>query len=159
MLEEKKCKYCAMMIPKEAKICPHCRKKQGTSFIVGFLAVIVTIFLFGLIISMISTPSSTTTTNKPAYTDEQKKAAREYFKILMDSGMVTEFKGEGKIQIVYVDKKMWSIGTYENKKTILKTLSQSNEILNKTPWIEIRDHRSGKVYGALKPPLTMDIYE
>ncbi len=26
-MNDKKCKYCAMMIPKEAKICPHCRKK------------------------------------------------------------------------------------------------------------------------------------
>ena len=26
---EKKCKFCAMMIPKEASICPHCRKRQG----------------------------------------------------------------------------------------------------------------------------------
>lgn len=25
---EKKCPHCAMMIPKEAKICPHCRRKQ-----------------------------------------------------------------------------------------------------------------------------------
>lgn len=28
-MTEKKCKQCAMMIPKEAKICPHCRSKQG----------------------------------------------------------------------------------------------------------------------------------
>lgn len=35
-MEEKKCKYCAMMIPKEAKICPHCRKKQGMSLLVKF---------------------------------------------------------------------------------------------------------------------------
>jgi hypothetical protein len=26
---EKKCRYCAMMIPKDAKICPHCRRKLG----------------------------------------------------------------------------------------------------------------------------------
>lgn len=26
---EKKCRYCAMMIPKDAKICPHCRKTLG----------------------------------------------------------------------------------------------------------------------------------
>ena len=29
-MAEKKCKHCAMMIPKEAKICPHCRKKTGS---------------------------------------------------------------------------------------------------------------------------------
>lgn len=28
-MTDKKCKYCAMMIPHEAKICPHCRKVQG----------------------------------------------------------------------------------------------------------------------------------
>jgi hypothetical protein len=28
-MAEKKCKHCAMMIPKDAKICPHCRKKLG----------------------------------------------------------------------------------------------------------------------------------
>jgi hypothetical protein len=28
-MAEKKCRYCAMMIPKEAKICPHCRKRLG----------------------------------------------------------------------------------------------------------------------------------
>lgn len=28
-MNEKKCKQCTMMIPKEAKICPHCRKRQG----------------------------------------------------------------------------------------------------------------------------------
>lgn len=28
-MTEKKCKYCAMMIPSEAKICPHCRKTLG----------------------------------------------------------------------------------------------------------------------------------
>ena len=29
MTEEKKCKYCAMMIPADAKICPCCRKILG----------------------------------------------------------------------------------------------------------------------------------
>lgn len=29
MRAEKQCKYCAMMIPREAKICPHCRKQQA----------------------------------------------------------------------------------------------------------------------------------
>ncbi|MEW6485781.1 MAG: zinc ribbon domain-containing protein [Pseudomonadota bacterium] len=43
-IKEKKCKYCAMMISKDAKICPHCRKKQGWSLvakiIIGFFILI-----------------------------------------------------------------------------------------------------------------------
>jgi RNA polymerase subunit RPABC4/transcription elongation factor Spt4 len=54
MSEEKKCKYCAMMIPKEAKICPHCRKKQGTSFFVGFLAVIFGLIIISMMINALS---------------------------------------------------------------------------------------------------------
>ncbi len=42
MSEEKKCKHCAMMIPKDAKICPHCREKLGLTWPVKiFLALIV----------------------------------------------------------------------------------------------------------------------
>jgi|WetSurMetagenome_2_1015567.scaffolds.fasta_scaffold00682_12 hypothetical protein len=44
-MTEKKCKYCAMIIPKEANICPHCRKKQGWSWLakiaVGLFALLV----------------------------------------------------------------------------------------------------------------------
>jgi len=29
MADEKKCKYCSMMIPADAKICPCCRKTLG----------------------------------------------------------------------------------------------------------------------------------
>lgn len=54
---EKKCKYCAMMIPKEAKVCPHCRKKQGTS---GLVWVLVILFFFFMIIAMITSVNSPT---------------------------------------------------------------------------------------------------
>jgi hypothetical protein len=52
---EKKCKYCAMMIPKEASICPHCRKKQGTSTGVKILAVIFILMGIGMCQSLMST--------------------------------------------------------------------------------------------------------
>ncbi|MBN1473498.1 MAG: hypothetical protein JW914_02680 [Syntrophaceae bacterium] len=58
---EKKCKHCAMMIPKEAKICPHCRKKQGTSIITLFLSAIFILFVIG----MCSSFMNTTTTRSP----------------------------------------------------------------------------------------------
>jgi len=43
---EKKCRHCAMMIPKETKVCPHCRKNTGMSrrvklfIVLGLLIVI-----------------------------------------------------------------------------------------------------------------------
>jgi hypothetical protein len=46
-----------MMIPKEAKICPHCRKSQGTSFAVGCLAVISIFFFIGLL-SVVFSPNN-----------------------------------------------------------------------------------------------------
>jgi hypothetical protein len=51
---EKKCKQCAMMIPNEAKICPHCRQRQGLSGLVkyggGFLLVMFAIAFLGSLI-------------------------------------------------------------------------------------------------------------
>ena len=52
---EKKCKHCAMMIPQEASICPHCRKKQGTSTGVKILAVIFILIVIGMCSSLLST--------------------------------------------------------------------------------------------------------
>ncbi len=49
---EKKCKHCASMIPREAKICPHCRKRQGMSpivkiFLVFFALMVIPPFCTG----------------------------------------------------------------------------------------------------------------
>lgn len=44
---EKKCRYCAMMIPKDAKICPHCRKKLVWSI---FAKIFVGLTVFGALI-------------------------------------------------------------------------------------------------------------
>jgi hypothetical protein len=66
-MSEKKCRYCAMMIPKEAKICPHCRKRQGLSWPVKILLTLIGLALLPSFIRGIteyekakSTTSSTT---------------------------------------------------------------------------------------------------
>ncbi len=50
-MAEKKCRYCAMTIPKEAKVCPHCRKRQGwtlpTKIFMGFLILVALSIFFG----------------------------------------------------------------------------------------------------------------
>jgi hypothetical protein len=50
MGNEKKCKHCAMMIPDEAKICPHCRKRQGMPVIGGILVVFIFFVLIALMV-------------------------------------------------------------------------------------------------------------
>lgn len=48
-MAEKKCPHCATMIPAEAKICPHCRKKQGTSMIVWVIVGLIVLYAIGKI--------------------------------------------------------------------------------------------------------------
>ena len=51
-MAEKKCKYCAMVIPEEAKICPYCRKKQSSTFL-KFIAGFFLLLLFASFIGQI----------------------------------------------------------------------------------------------------------
>lgn len=51
---EKKCRHCAMMIPEDAKICPYCRKSQGTSTGVKILAGIFILIGLGMCQSITS---------------------------------------------------------------------------------------------------------
>jgi len=64
-MEEKKCKYCTVTIPEEAKICPNCKKPQGTSTGVKILAAIFILMGIGMCQNLTSTkepPRSATTT-------------------------------------------------------------------------------------------------
>lgn len=167
-MTEKKCKYCAMIIPKEAKICPHCRKRQGWTLPAKFgLAILILIVILVIIPKLFGpSPSSPkfTDPSSPKFTEEQKKIAKEANDILinglMKEGLIKELKGEGILQIVYVNGTLWKSSlTYEQKKDLLGNISKTNEIMGYTPWVEIRDYRSGEVYGALKPPLTFKIYK
>jgi hypothetical protein len=121
-MEEKKCKFCAMMIPKDAKICPHCRKKQGTSTIVKILAVIFGLMVIGAIMNGITGKPTTTgvavgkeailngggqetlmAISEPAY-DEWTKAAAAKDKygmgILLTSGRAFTVKSGTKVLVI-----------------------------------------------------------
>ena len=55
----KKCPYCAMMIPREARVCPHCRKQQGLSSITkAVLGLIFLLILMGWIGSLSMGPGN-----------------------------------------------------------------------------------------------------
>lgn len=61
---EKKCKHCAMMVPKAAKICPYCRKKFGLTTtawaVIGLFAIMTSGSLIGK--NADDTPKSKSTT-------------------------------------------------------------------------------------------------
>lgn len=44
----KKCKYCMSKIDNKARICPHCRKHQGSSVLRAFVGVIIGLFILGV---------------------------------------------------------------------------------------------------------------
>ena len=74
MSEEKtkKCKHCKMDIPKDAKICPHCRKKQKS----GILKWVVLILIIGVVIGAVTGESdSGSDKNTAATTSTEKKEA------------------------------------------------------------------------------------
>lgn len=58
----KKCKYCRVDIPKEAKICPNCKKRQGVKIWLIVLIVIAAMIIIGAIIP----DSSSSTDNTPS---------------------------------------------------------------------------------------------
>lgn len=75
MSEEKtkKCKHCKMDIPKDAKICPHCRKKQKS----GILKWVVLILIIGVVIGAVTgedkSADSTTKQTETTASDSQKQ--------------------------------------------------------------------------------------
>jgi hypothetical protein len=64
-MDEKKCKYCATMIPKDAKICPHCRKKLGWTWPAK---IVLGLFVLGVIGSIVGK-------NEPTVKNESSRPA------------------------------------------------------------------------------------
>jgi hypothetical protein len=73
-MDEKKCRYCAMMIPKEAKICPHCRKKQGWTLPAKIAAGFFILMAIGSIMNA-GKNSSLTTSSGPSQSLSPKDEA------------------------------------------------------------------------------------
>lgn len=108
MSEEKtkKCKHCKMDIPKDAKICPHCRKKQKS----GILKWVVLILIIGVVIGAVTgedkSADSTTKQTEATASDSQKQESEsiEYTSVsvndmmtaLNDNAMGASDKYKGK---------------------------------------------------------------
>ena len=54
MGNEKKCKHCATMIPEDAKVCPHCRKRQSVSFLSVFIFIVFVLLVYSFVMTAIS---------------------------------------------------------------------------------------------------------
>lgn len=91
MSEEKtkKCKHCKMDIPKDAKICPHCRKKQKS----GILKWVVLILIIGVVIGAVTgedkSVDSTTKQTEATASDSQKQESEsiEYTSVSVNDMM------------------------------------------------------------------------
>lgn len=91
MSEEKtkKCKHCKMDIPKDAKICPHCRKKQKS----GILKWVVLILIIGVVIGAVTgedkSVDSTAKQTEATASDSQKQEAEsiEYTSVSVNDMM------------------------------------------------------------------------
>lgn len=94
MSEEKtkKCKHCKMDIPKDAKICPHCRKKQKS----GILKWVVLILIIGVAIGAVTGESdsgsdkntaATTSTEKKETATKEEAAPIEYTAVSVNDMM------------------------------------------------------------------------
>lgn len=64
--ETKLCKYCKSEIPYDAKVCPHCRKKQTPNGCLIAIIVIVVLFILIGVTGGSSTPSTPTVTHAPS---------------------------------------------------------------------------------------------
>lgn len=124
------------------------------------------IFVFSILL-MSCSDNSTTSNLKPVETQEQKEAKKQEMRKHYDDlvsnlqkiELLKEYKQEGKIIVYYVNTRPWKNTPFEQKKKLMHLLSEFQETSGYTPWVEIKDYYSGKLYGAIKPPLTNDIYE
>ena len=64
--ETKLCKYCKSEIPYDAKVCPHCRKKQTPNGCLIAIIVIVVLFILIGVAGGSSIPSTPTVTHAPS---------------------------------------------------------------------------------------------
>lgn len=90
MTETKLCKYCKTEIPKDAKICPNCRKKQK-----GKLGIIIAVVVVILIIAAAAGSGGD---------KELKEAAKTESTAKTDSKSSTEETAEPEIEYIAVSK-------------------------------------------------------
>ena len=124
MPEEKKCSYCAMMIPKEAKICPHCRKKMPLKV----STLIITAFvIFGIGTCMVMTTPTPMPRTPPIDSDTASATHEQIYRqyeICMNEANKTlnDDKIKGQNDVVICFAQLQKYGAKETKKTFKEYL-------------------------------------
>lgn len=75
---EKQCRYCAMMIPKAAKICPHCRKTLGWTLPAKIGVALLFLFIFGGLFGRGTSPPVRETATLPPINITAEQLYAEY---------------------------------------------------------------------------------
>lgn len=104
MEEKKKCKYCQEEIDKKAKICPNCKKKQGSKVPIIVTVIIVLIIIIGLSGNNDSTNNSTSVNSNNVTVDSNASSD--------DNVEENKVEGKGKIANYEIEIKEHKI-TYD----------------------------------------------
>lgn len=121
----KKCKYCQSEIDKNAKICPHCRKEQGSSALRILIGVIVGL----IIIVAIATGGDNTTSGEKFSYEITNQYADEYGLSYYIEGTVKNNKDKEysyvQIEFVCYDSDGNNLGT---------AIDNTNNLLGNETW-------------------------
>lgn len=108
---DKMCKYCSMMIPKTARVCPYCRKSQGWTTGAKIGLIIIILILFGAIF-MIGYVA-----NKPSPNSDEEIAKIIYYS--MQDRISSYLKAPATAKFPYYDKSFVKIKKKDEKTGII----------------------------------------
>lgn len=93
-MAEKKCSHCASVIPQEAKICPHCRKKLGWTLPAKIFLVLI---IIGVIGSFMAKNRQPTPDKIPAQKAVISITAEQLYKEYEDNEIAADMKYKNKL--------------------------------------------------------------
>lgn len=123
----KECRYCKMMIPKNADYCSHCKKRVTTSPWTAFLAIIISLFILGTVISAIVWNDSYTGSSSSEYTDcsyLEKEKVKWYLKA----------PSTAKIKTCYKNTITWKWDGTVDAQNWFWAMIRSNFICSESEW-------------------------